>query len=102
LELRFHLPDHSLDICCRDRSFGARNADAAGKLFTVELFAGAILLDDQWCCQDGALVGAEALPAFETFAAPADSTVTIVRGIQNLRIMMLAVWAPHEKVSTPI
>jgi hypothetical protein len=36
------------------------------------------------------------LSAFEAFAASADSTMAIVRGIEHFRIVMLAVWAPHR------
>jgi hypothetical protein len=96
LKLRFHLPDQPLDIGGRHGPFGTRNADAACQFFSVELFAGAILLDDQWGCQDRALVRAEALSALETFATAANAAMAVVRGIQDFRIVMLAVWAPHE------
>jgi hypothetical protein len=54
------------------------------------------LLDDQRGCQDRAFEAAEALFAALTFPAAADTPVTIVRGINDFRIIALAVWATHK------
>lgn len=81
LQLRFDLSDHALDVGGGDGSLRARDANAARQLFTVKLFARAILLDQQRRGKNGTLVRAEALSAFEAFAAAADSSVVIMGGI---------------------
>jgi len=55
-----------------NRPLGARDADAAGELLAVKLFASAIQLDDQRGSEDGALIGAEALVTILAFPSAAD------------------------------
>jgi hypothetical protein len=96
LQLRFNLTDQSLDICGRDRSLCTGDANPARKLLTIELFSCSILLENEGRCQDRSFICAETLPAFETFAAAADSAMTVVRSIENFRVVMLTVWTPHR------
>src|SRR5687767_11982955 len=96
LQLRFDLPDQTLDIRSRNRPLGTGNAYTPRQLLPVEFFPRSILLENERRCQDRSFISAEALPAFETFAAPADSTMAVVRGIEHFRVVMLTVWTPHS------
>src|SRR3989338_876165 len=55
---RFTLADQPVNVGRRHRALGARDAQAARQLLAVELFARAVLLDDERRSQNGALVGA--------------------------------------------
>jgi hypothetical protein len=70
------------------------------ELFAVEFLARAVLFHDKGRVEDGALVGAEALVAIFTLPAAAYPAAVIVGGIQNRRLIVLAVRAAQS--SSPL
>ena len=89
------MTDQPLDVRGGNRALGAGDADAALKLVSIKLLTSAILLDHQRRREDRALIGAEALVALNALAAPADASMAVVRGIENLRIVVVTVRATH-------
>ncbi len=64
-------------------SFGAGDAHAAHQFLAVELFARAVLFDNEGRGQDRPFITAEALPTTQTFPAAADAAMAIVGGIDH-------------------
>src|SRR5512142_955737 len=85
------------DIGRRDGSFRACYPDASLQLFVVKVLAPPVLLDDQGHRQDRPLIRAKALLALEALPPPANASVAVVRGVEHLRVMIMAIRAAHRK-----
>lgn len=80
-----------IDLICRYRALGARNADALEEFFPVELFTGAGALDDERGGEYGALVSGEPLTAVLTFTTAAYTPTTVMCGIDHSRLVFLTI-----------
>jgi hypothetical protein len=77
------MPDHALNIGCRDGTLGAGNTNPASQLLTIKLLTRAILLDDERCGQYRPFVTAEALTALQALAAAANPSMTVMGSIEH-------------------
>src|SRR3990170_8925476 len=96
LQSGFDLAYEAIDILGRDRPFGAGDAHAPGKLFSIELFAHAVLFHDHGCGQDGPFVGAEAFVAILATPPAANCASGVVRGVNHTGLVVSAVWTMHK------
>lgn len=97
LERSFDLADKAFNIRRGNGAFGAGNANAVHQLIPVELFAGAILFNDERDGEYGAFYGAEALAAFFVLAFPAAAytAVAVAGGIQHFGLTVVTIRTSH-------
>lgn len=95
LELGLDLPNQALDVCRGYWSLCTSNPNSSSEFLPVEVLPRSVLLDDQRPGKNRTFVATESLPTLEAFAAASDATMTVMGGVKDLGIVMLAVGAAH-------
>ncbi len=94
------LGDEELEALGFDGAFLGGLAEGVEDFGVVEVFAAAVLFDDEEALADGFLEGGEAVAAGETLAAAADGAVLAAgAGVEHFGVFVAALGAVHKKNS---